>query len=64
MGPLVINGLTWLIGHLASKGTDISAANIENTLRSMDILNLLDDYNKDVFSNHGKYRRCQSVQLG
>ena len=52
MGPLVINGLTWLIGHLASKGTDISAANIEYTLRSMDLLNLLDDYNKDVFSNH------------
>ena len=49
MGPVVISGLTWLIGHLASKATDKSTDGILNIWRKRDLLNELDDYNNEIF---------------
>ena len=56
MGPVVVNGLIWLIGHLASKGTDKSTDSVLKIWRNRDLLKELDQYNNEVFKDFPELR--------
>ena len=61
---LLISGIiSWLIGHFASKGVDITVDDLQKELKSMTLLDALDDYNQDFFNSQSNLDETQKKYI-